>query len=75
MAIIRIPGEMDLNIMNYKLSLQKQNRRLEPVFSSSKPRAYSEKEEEIERPTRERVVDNEAFHRELEEAYHRLSHR
>lgn len=75
MAIIRIPGQMDYDIMYDKMKLKRDQRKVEAVFPSSQSRTYHEDQEETANASYKRVRDEDEFHRQLDEAYHRLSHR
>ena len=75
MAIIRIPGQMDYDIMYDKMKLKRDQRKVEAVFPSSQSRTYHEDQEETANAPYKRVRDEDEFHRQLDEAYHRLSRR
>lgn len=75
MAIIRIPGQMDYDIMYDKMKLRRDQRKVEAILPSSQSRTYHEDQEEVANSPYKRVIDEEEFHRQLDEAYHRLSHR
>lgn len=75
MAIIRIPGQMDYDIMYDKMKLRRDQRKVEAILPSSQSRTYHEDQEEVANSPYKRVIDQDEFHRQLDEAYHRLSHR